>query len=385
MLEMALFFFVGLAAGIASGLFPGLHPNLISSIALVQNIEYEKKAVLIVSVYAGHIIFSAVPAVFFGIPDESTIVSVLPGNRMALDGNGIAAIKTMAVSTLFASVLALLFMPFALWFYPQAYGAASPYLIYILVLASLLLVARTKKPLLSAAVFLAAGLLGFYALRMEMQDGFLPLFSGFFAMGAILNYRKQKMPRQKDGNLDLGILKYSALGMALGGLANLIPAISSPAQIAAFASIFIAFETENYLATVAAVNAGQFVFALASSASMDKARHGLVINLAQIIGIGENLNMLLFYFLLGIAIAGAALFLLRKKAGQLSGVDFSWFNWILALYLLFVVFTLDGVLGVLVFAISSALGYATVRIGVERTVMMAAIIVPTILLLVGIS
>ncbi|MFA5077460.1 MAG: tripartite tricarboxylate transporter permease, partial [Candidatus Micrarchaeia archaeon] len=321
----------------------------------------------------------------FGIPDERTIVSVLPGNRMAMEGNGIAALKTTVVSTLFASFLAFLLVPLAIEFYPVAYALVQPYLVHILAGASLLLVIRTKNPALAAVVFLAAGLLGFYALRMEMQDGFLPLFSGFFAMGAILNYRKQRMPKQKDGNVGFGILKYSALGVALGGMANLIPAISSPAQIAAFASIFIAFETENYLATVAAVNAGQFVFALASSASIEKARHGLVVNLSQIIGIWENMDMLMFYFFLGLAIAGAALFILRKNVGRLSEVDFSWFNWILALYLLAVVFILDGVLGVLVFALSSAVGYATVRIGVERTVMMAAIIIPTILLLVGIS
>lgn len=381
MIDLILFFILGLLIGMLSGLIPGLHPNLISAIAVLQDIEYEKKAALIVSVYAGHIVFSYIPSIFFGIPDERTAVSVLPGHRMVRSGEGALALKIMVVSALVATIAGFALIPFALQFYPFAYSLAKNYIAHILLIASVIFVLKTKNPFYSVLIFLASGFFGAYALRLEMQDAFLPLFSGFFAMGAILNYRKEKIPAQKDMPVDFGILKFAILGALLGGLANLIPAISSPAQVAALASVFIAFETGNYLATVAAINVGQFVFALASSASIEKARHGVIVNLGEIIDIGGNMQMLLFYFLLGIAVSGLIVYFLRKKISKIANFDFSKFNKLLAAYLLLVVFLINGISGVAVFAVASLIGYVTIRMGVERTIMMGGIIVPTIILL----
>lgn len=382
MLDLLLFFILGLFIGALSGCVPGLHPNLISAVAVLQDIEYEKKAILIVSIYAGHLIFSYIPSIFFGIPDERTAVSVLPGQRMVQQGNGMLALKTMVVAALVSSVAAVLLIPFAMEFYPIAYSVVKPYIAHILILASAIFVFKTKNPIYSGMVFLAAGVFGAHALRMEMSDPFLPLFSGFFAMGAILHYRKSEVPKQKNRKIGFGILKFALIGVLFGGLANLIPAISSAAQVAALASLFIAFETEAYLAAIAAINVGQFVFAFASSASIGKARHGVMVNLNEIINIEGNMQMLLFYFLLGIAIAGLAVFLLRKKISMLANVEFSLFNKMLAAYLLLVVFLLDGFAGVMVFAIASLIGYFTIKLDVERTMMMGGIILPTMLLLV---
>jgi TctA family transporter len=45
---------------------------------------------------------------------------------------------------------------------------------------------------------------------------------------------------------------------------------------------------------------------------------------------------------------------------------------------------LDGFIGVVVFALASLLGYITIKLGVERTNLMGAVIIPTLLLLFGI-
>ncbi len=381
MIELLLFFLIGLLIGAISGLVPGLHPNLISAMLVLQDLGYEKKAALIVSMYAGHIVFSCVPAIFFGIPDEQTAVSVLPGQRMVREGNGMLALKTSVVAALAAAVGAVFLIPLAFTFYQPAYALVKPYLLPILLLASAIFVLRTKNPPYSLLIFLAAGFFGARALNLDLQDAFLPLFSGFFAMGAILNYRKSGIPAQKDGKMGYGVLKFALLGMLLGGLANLVPAMSSPAQVAALASVFIAMETENYLAAVAAINVGQFVFALASSASIEKARHGVIVNLGSVLDIGQNMGTLLLYFIIGIGIAGLAVYLLRKKVALLAGLDFSQFNKILAAYLLLVVFLIDGPWGVAVFATASLIGFITIRLNVERTMMMGGIIVPTLMLL----
>lgn len=381
MIELILFFLLGLLIGAISGLVPGLHPNLISAVLVLQDIEYDKKALLIVSMYSGHIIFSAIPAIFFGIPDEQTAVSVLPGQRMVREGKGIAALKTTIVSVLAGAITAAILIPLAFRLYPSVYSLVQPYLAPILILVSAVMVLRTKNPLYSLLIFLASGFFGAYALHIQMQDAFLPLFSGFFAIGAILNYQKSEIPNQSEQRADAGLLKYVVFGALLGGFANIIPAISSPAQVAALASLFMPFETPAYLATVAAISAGQFVFALASSASMEKARHGVIVNLGQVIDIGQNMQLILACFLLGAALSALVVYLMRKRISQLANLDFSQFNKLVAGYLLLVVFLIDGIPGVAVFAVSSLIGYITIRMNVERTLMMAAIIVPTILLL----
>ena len=382
MLESIAFFIFGLVVGMASGLVPGLHPNLISSVLLLQNIDYGNKAVLIISVYAGNLVFSCVPAIFFGVPDGRSMLSVLPGQRMAKEGRGIEAIKIYTVAILGAAAISTLLAPLAITAYPIAYSALRPYIFQILLLASLAMLIKAKTPVKSSLVFIASGALGIYALgEGRMSEPFLPLFSGFFAMGALLNYKKTRMIGQKDHEIGLGVLKFAALGAGLGWVANVFPAIGSPGQVAALASIFIALESRNYLATVAAVNAGQFVFSLAASAGMDKARNGVALALSQVLDVGGNMQMLLLVFLCGSAISALALFILRKKIAVLASFDFSEFNKLLVVYLAALVFALNGVPGLAVFAVSSVIGWITVREGIERTSMMGALIIPTAMLL----
>ncbi|MEW6528268.1 MAG: tripartite tricarboxylate transporter permease [Candidatus Micrarchaeota archaeon] len=381
MFDLVIFFVFGLVLGILSGLVPGLHPNLVSAIIILQNLEYENKAIIIVSMYAGHIVFSYVPAIFFGIPDEQTAISVLPGQKMAREGKGITALKTIVVSVLIASGVSVLFIPLALQVYPILYTLVKPHLILILVAISAFMIIKTKNPFYSLLIFLAAGFFGACAFKIHMIDVFLPLFSGFFAMGAILTYKKSEIAKQKEQNIDFGIIKYALFGAFFGALANLIPATSSPAQVAALISVFIPFETLAYLAAISAISVGQFLFALASSVSIDKARHGVIVNLGQIINIEQNMQIILIYFLFGIALSASLIYILRKKISLLANIDFAQFNKLLALYLLSTIFLINGVGGVVVFAISSLIGYITIKMNVERTIMMSAIIVPTIILI----
>ncbi|MBU0586384.1 tripartite tricarboxylate transporter permease [Candidatus Micrarchaeota archaeon] len=384
MIELLLCCAIGLIIGFFSGIFPGLHPNFISSIVIVQNLEPEKKAIIIVFIYAGYVVFSSIPAVFFGIPDSKSILSVLPGQRMAKEGKGIVALKVIVGSVLVASIGAVLLIPFAFWFYPVMYGLVKRHMFEILIIAAALLIFRAKRILISLSIFLASGLLGQYSFNAGLADAFLPLFSGFFAVGAILAYEKTGLPKQKtDGKIDLGTIKYALLGIVLGGMANLLPGISSAGQIAVFASILIAFESANYLAVVSGINIGQFILAFASITSIDKARHGIVAELANIVNINERMQMLIFFFLIGIGVSALVLYQFRNRIASISKLDFLVFGKILLAYLGIVVYLLDGLVGLMVFAFASIIGYLTLKLGAERTMMMGAIIVPTLLLLAG--
>ncbi|MBS3067708.1 tripartite tricarboxylate transporter permease [Candidatus Micrarchaeota archaeon] len=365
-----------------SGLIPGLHSNTIISIFSSFGLESEQLAFLIIALFPVHLIISFIPSIFFGIPEQQTVISILPGQRLVLDGKGLVALKVVLLASLLAALISIaLFYP-SLSFFQFVYATIRPYVGYILVIFSLIFLLRTKNPALSVFIFLLAGMLGFYSLNTKMQDSFLPLFSGMFAMAAILNYQKSKIPRQKDEKIepDSNLLKFIFLGTIAGMFADLLPGISSPSQVAIFISIFLPVNTISYLATISSISMSSAIFSFATVASINKSRVGATASLDKIFNIEQNLTLILVLFLIAIAIAVAIVYLSRKLIAKLANIDFSKFNILLALYLFIIIAVLDGVIGIIIFALASALGFLTIKIGVERTNLMGAVIVPTILL-----
>ena len=86
-------------------------------------------------------------------------------------------------------------------------------------------------------------------------------------------------------------------------------------------------------------------------------------------------------FVLSMAVAILLIHKFRHKIAKLASVDFFRMNLILGIYLVAITFLLDGWLGMVVLAIGSILGWLTIRLGVERTNLMGAIIVPTLIML----
>ncbi len=123
------------------------------------------------------------------------------------------------------------------------------------------------------------------------------------------------------------------------------------------------------------------MLALASSASIGKGRVGAVAMLATHADIGEDLAPLMILCALSVAVSAALVFALRKQASRLAGADFSTLNPALAAYIAAITFVFDGAFGLAVLAAATSLGMLASRMGVERTSLMGAVIVPTILLL----
>jgi TctA family transporter len=252
---------------------------------------------------------------------------------------------------------------------------------HIMAFISLVLVLKSKNPFLFGAVFLLAGLLGKVALDIDMEDPFLPLFGGMFAVASMLLWGKGGLPKQKEGRVELSFLPYALLGVLLGWFADLIPGISSPAQVASFASIAIPFGAPSYLALVAAIGLSEAVFAFSTASTLGKARVGA---LAQAMGqtdVQAHFITLLSAFLVGVAVSAAVIYLARRWIGRIAELDFSILNKMLIAYIIVLTFLINGVAGLLVLAPAIAVGVGCLKLGVERTSVMGAIIVPTILLL----
>ena len=376
-----LFLIAGILLGILTGLIPGLHSNTIGSALLGTGISGEEGAVLIIAMFAANAIFSFIPSIFLGIPDESVALSVLPGQRMVKKGRGIDALKIMCVSAFLAVLLAVALLPLSQILYPIVYSAVRPYLFYILIIASGVLLLRSRSPLRALLIFALAGALGKFALEGEMLDPFLPLFAGMFAISAMLTYKKGGIPKQKEGRIGFNVLPYVFGGVLLGWMADLLPGISTPAQMASFASILVPFGAPAYLALISAIGTSEGVFALSTASTIGKARVGAVAQAADLVNIQSNLPVLVGAFLISAAVAAVVIYFARSLAMKFGQADLGAVNKMLMVYLALLVLVLDGVAGILILAPSVVIGLLCLRVGAERTNLMGAIIVPTILLL----
>jgi TctA family transporter len=202
-----------------------------------------------------------------------------------------------------------------------------------------------------------------------------------FAISAMLLWGKERLPAQREGKLDLGFIRFAVAGVLLGWMADLLPGISSPAQVASFATIIVPFATPAYLALVSSIGMSEAVFAFSTSSTLGKARIGALAQAMEQVDVQANLVQLLGVFVVAVAVSAVVIYLARKWIGRIAELDFSLLNKMLIAYIIILTFLIDGIAGLIVLAPAIAIGIACMRLDVERTSVMGAIIVPTILLL----
>jgi len=97
MLEYVLLALTGCLLGVVTGLTPGLHVNTVCLLGLgfyasagLDPIEF---SVAMIAMAITHTFLDFIPAIFLGVPEESTALSVLPAHRLVLAGKGLEAVK----------------------------------------------------------------------------------------------------------------------------------------------------------------------------------------------------------------------------------------------------------------------------------------------------
>ncbi|VVB99169.1 Tripartite tricarboxylate transporter TctA family protein [uncultured archaeon] len=378
---------VGILLGIFSGLMPGIHSNTVASVLSTLPIPPEMLLYIIVAVLGAHLVFSFFPSIFLSIPDDTVVVSVLPGHRLALEGKGREALTVCVTSVMIAAAASALLVPVSLSVLPAVYALVEPNIAIILVLASLFLLSSEKemrKIAIACFVFLLAGALGIASMRSAINDPLFPAFSGLFAAsGILLSFTStQPIPKQKSERTKLDYLPYVALGIVFGMLSDLLPGIAAPAQIAVFASaIMFTEDARKFLALVASIAASHGVFAFSALLSIGKAREGSLAILNEIKPVlPSDLPVVIGVFLLSIGICAFLLMKHSKHANRLQSLDIKALNLGILAYLVCAVAIISGGAGLLLFATSTAVGLLPPLLGIRRTHVMGLIIVPAIML-----
>lgn len=393
-IEFVLALLLGLIAGTITGLIPGIHINLLAVI-LISSLSYFSQfplislAVFITSLAITHTFIDFIPSVFLGAPDEDTFLSVLPGHQMIKRGLAHEAIVLTLYGSLSALVVILLFAPVFIFLAPFFFEKLKFILAFILIFISAYLVLREEKIMLSMAVFLLAGFLGFTSLSLPIQQPLLPLLTGLFGVSSILISikNKTKIPKQEIKPVTkIRIPKKEYAKSMIGSIisapmSSFLPGIGS-GHAAVIGSELIPQSKKGFLVLLGSINTIVIGLSFITLFSIGKTRTGAAVAISEIL---KTITLThLTTIILTIILSGACAFFiainLSKIASQkINQINYTKLSISIILVLLMVNIIFSNFLGFILLITSTALGVFTILSGARRINLMGSLLMPTII------
>jgi len=253
-----------MVCGVLTGLVPGLHLN-----TFIPFLISTSSSAFIVGVVLSHSFFDFLPAMFLGVPEESTGLSILPAHKMILKGQGIKAFKLATIGGIFSTTFALLLL---LSIGSLVSQALSTIFIQAMLLLALLLTAR-----LSPSMFFLSCAFGFVLFNSSMPSNnlFLPLFSGLFGLSSILFsfLHKVQIPKQNTTCTVTTPLLPCILGAFSGLFSGLLPGITCSVA-ASISQAFHRLGKEEFLVLIGGANTVYSFTAILAVFLINKPRSG---------------------------------------------------------------------------------------------------------------
>ena len=394
--EIVLFTLLGILLGFITGLAPGIHPNTVFAMTFSLSfllIGFPVQAVIafVVSLAISNTFFDFIPSIIFGAPDEDSVLSVLPGHRMLLDGRGYEAIFLTVMGGLGVVLLTTISLPALIFFLPVIQAVIRPVLHIILLSIVAWMVWTDKSRLAAASVFLLSGIFGFMTLNSFPSDSAMfPALTGLFGLSTILTsiMAKTKIPPQKiPGKVHGDWLKGSVTGWLAGLLAGLLPGLGSSQTGIISAQVFKA-RMKEFLIALGGINTSNMFFTFIVFYAIGKTRSGAVWMISQIIERLTFLDLCLIV-IVGIMTSLLSAILTIKTAkvmlNKMKHVSYTKVMLLTLFVLVVLVAILTGPAGLLVSAAGMFIGLLTISLNVKRTHMMGFLILPTIIYFSGLN
>jgi len=391
LIEIILFLFFGIFAGTITGLIPGIHINLIGailvslSVSLFYSVNSIYIVVFIVAMAITHTFVDFIPSVFLGCPDTDTELSILPGHELLKQGKGYEAILLTCYGSLAAIfILVLIFLP-SVFVISKTYDFVKPFIPYLLILISSVLIFSEKKKFFALLVFLLAGFLGWSVLNMteNSEKLLLPLLTGLFGSSSLLISIKNKfeIPKQKITKVKTKILKPLIGAVIASPLCSFLPGLGS-GQAAIIGNSVSKTDKKGFLILLGATNTLVMGFSFITLYIISKTRTGAAVAVQQILG---NLSLNLLIFILGIILISGiisfflTIFLAKFFSQKIENVNYTYISLITLLLLVIVVLLFSGFIGLAVLIAATFTGIYSISLGVRRTNMMGCLLIPTII------
>lgn len=365
---------MGIAAGITVGMIPGFHVNNALPLFLFLG---DAGVWFVVPMSVSYVFASFFPSILLGAPDEDTALSVLPGHRLLNEGKAYTALRLSFLGALSSSFILLFFaIPFA-HFLPVLYPSLKAWMPYLL---SIMLAFMLFSHRLAFVVILMSSALG--AMTFS-HNALLPLLTGFFGISTLLlsggRNAKEQLPIYRPNISGFHIIRSSFIATLLASFFGLFPAISSGISAAA-ARAFGRMDSEEFLVLLGGTSMSYMVFSFLAFSLVQVTRSGSAVFLSQF----GQANV---YVLLGLCMVSSALSFLAcdalsvKMMRAYPRIKAKYLNSSAIIFLIAANLLLSGLYGVAVLFAATAIGMSCQLMGVKRINCMAALIVPTVLVL----
>ena len=388
--------FLSSIAGYFSGIIPGIHVNTIIPALLMLDAKPVTLTAIIVSFSVSQIFSDYLTSVYFGIPDVSNPLNVLPAHRLTMKGRGYEAFKLSIIGVLGSILITIIITFLIMPVFPSFYSYVRQYVLYLIlfvVFYTLLTEQNITKIAISFVVFLLSGLLGLLVLNTSLvprTNSLLPMLTGFFGLSQILVslFEKSKLPKQKtDEKINMkpsSLIKAIFLGSVAGIVAGFLPGIGVSQAVMLF-SPFLP-NTREFLVATASVSGSNEVFSFSSMYMVGNPRSGASVAVKRLF---QDFTFFHFLFITSVMLISSAIsFYISLRIGKMfpsviSKTDYKKLNIFIATFLILIVYFFTGFYGVLILLTSTSLGIFSILKGIKRVHMMGCLLLPTMLFFSG--
>jgi putative membrane protein len=415
MIDLFLACFIGIFCGAVTGLIPGIHVNTVgafvfaSSTFLLNSYSPESICIFLISMSISHALLEFIPSMFLGVPEEGTVLSVLPGHQMLLQGRGKEAIRLVALGGFGSVIVVIILLPVFIMVLPPLYGWLKPYIWIMLIIVVIVMIVRLSRDkiamLWSSLIFILSGVLGWALLNSSLPASvsFLCMFTGLFGVSTMIYSLSQNsfLPQQDHYhrltiNTDVirGIFAGGIAGSILGFLPGLGPAQGSMIAQELSGGSDTENQREGFLVAMSGVNVSDALFSLMAIFLIGNPRSGIAVYVNHLLN-GVNFPQLLVFIFTSITAVSVAL-ILCLKVGDVAGenlekLDYKQLTWYVIVFMSLLVGLFSFIeqanvlMVVLTYITSISLGLLPHYLGLNKSHLMGVLIVPAIVVYAGLG
>jgi putative membrane protein len=307
---------------------------------------------------------------------------------MLKQGKGYEAVLLTAYGSLAAIFLLLVISIPSIFLIPHIYNFIKIGIPYLLIIASLILILFEKKKFTALFVLILTGILGEIILKIpSLNQPLLPLLSGLFGSSMLITSirSKPKIPKQIITIPKVKFIRPLVGALIASPLCSFLPGLGSgqAAVLGSKISSLKKMKRKQFLVLLGATNTLVMGFSFISLYLISKTRTGAAAALQQILG-NFSMNLLILLFII-ILISGFISFYLTKFLAKtfskiIEEINYLYISVSTLIVLSIVVVLISGILGFMVFAVSTLTGLYCISLKVRRTNMMGCLLIPTIIL-----
>ncbi|MFA5258936.1 MAG: tripartite tricarboxylate transporter permease [Candidatus Pacearchaeota archaeon] len=399
LIEILLAFIAGTLMGVFTGLIPGIHINLVAfflltiSAILLPFFPPISLVIFIVSLSITHIFIDFIPTIFLGAPNEDTSLSILPGHEMLIAGQGYEAVMLSVFGALIGVILLIPLIPLFIIFLPAIYPYIQRIIPLILIMIILIMILFEKNKILTLFIVLLSGFLGYSSLNLNLKDPLLPLLTGLFGSSSLVTSITQKTTISKQEIISikniLGKNKISSFikcifaSLIASPLCSFLPALGSSQASAVGSYVIGKLNKKEFLILVGIVSTLVMSLSFVTLYLINKSRTGSAVAVSKLIPLlsQSDLALITLIIIISAVFSFVISILIAKYFSKIiTKISYSKLSLFILTFLTLIVIIFSGIIGLIIYVTSTALGILCILLGVKRTSLMGCLLIPTILI-----